>query len=497
MNHLFNTGGDYSLRIKDNRFNNILTANDILLDRINKLSKTKDVKLSDIRQTHMFFERGHYIPFINTISDYSIVKSNGGSLNISNAEQKLKFTLPINGNFTSDIAIQVNIPTIDSFQLTGDRTVYFKFCNYLGIRLIKEVKFLSSEFVIDQYNSDEVLLTKNFNNSERYDILVGQQQQKDATINLYNKTQIIKYADGIQTPKKLHKSFEMLIPIMFDFCKEPERAIHNSFIINTQRTIEITLNTINNIIRAFVIDNGIESKPITITADNIPLDIKLLVNNLYIPIEIDDIVSKNMTHILYRMRQYQSIQLSNKSKINKVKLGQFKYVAENILIGCRESNLPFDYWNLFGTLNCDEILIPSLYPMFTQNLVNIVVNNSVKLTTLDPILESLKITSNNIDIIKKQSSLFYNMYLPNKYNKNLMTHSKDNSCYLIDYALNSGSHQPSGFYNFSMLGPETFIELTIEDQYINTNRQFELIVSMNALNFLVKDGDNLKLQYFS
>jgi len=478
--HLFNNGGAYTLRTRDDRYDNILTANQLLLSRLNK-----DSKISDLRKSHVFFVRGTYVPFINTVSDYTEIKCNGGALSVSE-EKVFKFTLPINGNFTSDIAIRLKLP-----ELRSDN--YLKYCNYLGIRLIKEVKFVSSEFVIDRYNSDEALLYTNFNNDrERTNKLFGEQQVKEAYINIIGGQQIINYSDGLQCPKRVQPKTELIIPLLFDFCKAPERALHNSFIINTQRIIEITIADIADIIKEVSIENGIETE-LELSVKNIPIDLTLYVNNLYIPEEIDTILNNTMTHTLFRMRLYQKIPMQIKSKSTKVKLGQFKYAVENILLGAREVGLPFNYWNLYGDNNDSNLIVPSLYRSGNQ-LLTLVQANAIKKTSLDTVLEWFRIYANSIEVVKQNNGLFFNTYVSNKYGENLVKCSPDNSCFMIDFSL-SNKYQPSGYYNFTPLGPETFFEYGITDN-LNQNKTYELIISMTALNFLVKDGDSVKLQFF-
>lgn len=478
--HLFNNGGSYTLRTRDDRYDNILTANQLLLSRLNKSSK-----IADLRKTHVFFEKGHYVPFVNTVSDYTEVKSNGGALSISD-EKVFKFTLPINGNFTSDIAIRVRLPELRCNN-------YLKYCNYLGIRLIKEIKFISSEFIIDRYNSDEALLYTNFNNDrERTNKLFGEQQVKQAYINIIGGQQVINYSDGLQCPKLVQPKAELLIPVLFDFCRSPEKALHNSFIINTQRIIEITLADIKDIIKEVSITDGLETE-LELSIKNIPIDLALMVNNLYIPEEIDTVVNNTMTHTLFRMRLYQKIPLQIKSKSTKIKFGQFKYAVENILLGARETNAPFNYWNLFGNYTDSNLIIPSLYRSGPQ-LLNLVQANAIKKTSLEPVIDWLRIYANSIEVVKQNSGLFFNTYVANKYGENLIKSSPDESCFMVNYSLNS-KHQPSGYYNFTPLGSETFLEYAVVDG-LDQNKTYELVVSMTALNFLVKDKDSIKLQFY-
>jgi hypothetical protein len=283
-----------------------------------------------------------------------------------------------------------------------------------------------------------------------------------------------------------------LIPVLFDFCRSPEKALHNSFIINTQRIIEITLADIKDIIKEVSITDGLETE-LELSIKNIPIDLALMVNNLYIPEEIDTVVNNTMTHTLFRMRLYQKIPLQIKSKSTKIKFGQFKYAVENILLGARETNAPFNYWNLFGNYTDSNLIIPSLYRS-GPHLLNLVQANAIKKTSLEPVIDWLRIYANSIEVVKQNSGLFFNTYVANKYGENLIKSSPDESCFMVNYSLNS-KHQPSGYYNFTPLGSETFLEYAVVDG-LDQNKTYELIVSMTALNFLVKDKDSIKLQFY-
>ena len=97
----------YRLISKDRTYDTVFIAVNKLLERLKTI---KDPTISDITKTHASFLTTVYKPFINVGSFYHIVKPSGyGSINFSNSEQKISFTIPTYGHFTSDICCQIRL----------------------------------------------------------------------------------------------------------------------------------------------------------------------------------------------------------------------------------------------------------------------------------------------------------------------------------------------------------------------------------------------------
>lgn len=506
-----NLGLTFNLKNKDNRYDTILTANDILLNRLPNIKN-----IADLNKSHLFYLSNAYKPFVQTAFEYSFSNINGGNSIISNNEQIIKFTIPNFGDFTSDASIRLILPEIKLTNILDDTqiaklkelnlfdTTYIKYCNYPGIRLLKNVRFMSSDFVIDEYDYNYTLLNKNFNENNRYNILVGQQQQKQASFLNNGITQYLTYSDGLQTPKKIHEKTEIIIPLEFDFCKYPQHALHNSFIANTTRTIEITLCNIRDLIQIVRINNNVEEIlsynncgiGINESISDLQISMNLQVNNLMIPAELNDLLYCKINHQLIHKKQMKRYTFDNKLTNNKIKLTHFKDANENLMIGFREildySNLSnnFNTWHLFGSKRkCD--FVSASFSNITSNQLSLTPAKTINFTTLSSIMTSMRLCANGIDIYRFNSDLFYNSYISNKYNNNNITISNDKSCYIIDFALDRGLHNPSGYFNITNPN-DTYIEF----ETIKMNNNYEVIIYANSLNFLVKNKDKLIHQYY-
>ncbi len=504
-------GSLYSLANTDYRFEPFLTAN----SKLREIIAAKNIKSMNDIQSHTCMLKNQYKPFINVSNEYTTVQPQG-ALSLDDSCQEVKFTLPVTGSFTSDLAIRVILPAITAPDVGGDfGQLFYKYCSYIGVKLFSEVKFLSGQFVIDKYTSDDILLNNKFFvnkiHQERFDKLNGQQTKQDAFINTEFGTQLISYMLGPQSRAVTQPRLEMIIPLQFDFCKSPERALHNSFFVNSQRVVSVKLAKLSEILKTIWLNTAneygtIEADYSTLPIQSLDMKMELIVNNLYVPNEIEDILARDFNFAMYRSRvnlkQPLPQHISGRIKLN------FKYPVEFMLMGFRETEhlQDFDLWHLFGTpsitidpsvqalnIRPTSIVSPIIVPIYetVAHVSTPKIAIGVNLTTLNPIVQSLELTSNSITIYRKDSSLFYNSYLPDVYQNSSIYSPSDTSCYLINYSTNPGKYQPSGFFNFSTVGKETYLNYELNSVSAN----YEVVMSVQTINFIIKNGDSIQLKY--
>lgn len=106
-----------------------------------------------------------------------------------------------------------------------------------------------------------------------------------------------------------------------------------------------------------------------------------------------------------------------------------------------------------------------------------------------PIVKSISLAANGIEIYKPQHELFYNSYLTSKY---AGINTPDMGSYMMNFCINPNTHAPSGSVNVSLCR-EFYLRFT--SSIITDNYAVDLIVLAKAINFLLVDEGSLSLRY--
>jgi len=316
------------------------------------------------------------------------------------------------------------------------------------------------------------------------------------------------YRDGPQTPKLYHDEFDIYVPLQFWFCRDASHALLNDLIPNSQRTITCELAPLTDIIQATTTAHHMASDPFTLEVSNIVdlpfsrmvIESDLYVNGLYVNPEIHDIFASRVGFNLIRVHRYQTNQLQ--SVRDSILLDQLKFPAEFLMVGFRSRKLvnDFDRWWLMGFLNqrtdANKLLIPAMIWNSELAICQLVCREAVEVTSLENSIETIGVTAHGIEIFPQMPSTFYNAYMPIRYSENSMVVSPvDMSAFLINFCLYPGSFNPSGYYNLSA-GRELYINYSLKQKLAELpSLDAEMVISMSALNFLMRRGDSLSLRY--
>jgi len=182
-------------------------------------------------------------------------------------------------------------------------------------------------------------------------------------------------------------------------------------------------------------------------------------------------------------------------------MDQLKYPAEYLYVGFRDrKNLQdFDHWHLFGRARArtqaTSLLAPAAIWNTTLDICQLVCRQAKEVDTLDTIADRFKLTAHGIDLYPDLPASFFNTYLPQRYFAGTaIVAPQDTSAYLATFCLYPGGKNgnPSGYYNLSA-GRELY--LSYQASTVDTVQPAELVVSMSALNFLVRRGDSVSLRY--
>ena len=522
-------GAIFKLVLRDERFDRFFTASDLLRTRIaairarRKAAGVPDTEptFADIEQTHTLFVRSAYRPYVAIASEYARVKPTGdGAAVLGAGGATLQFTFPVYGHFTSDMALHVRfkpigVPPPEDAPAPAPTAAapYLRYCALPGVRMFQKVELRSEHVLIDDYTPDDVIARSKFfvgaDQRTGWERCHGQQELREAVFFGADAgyTGTIMYRNGPQTPKVYHEGFDLCVPLDFWFCRSAAHALLNDLIPNTQRTITCELAPLADIVAAFVPDVNNETrdvcpppalaglKRVDLPFSRLAVEVELYVNSLYVNPEIHDIFASRIGFSLARVHRRQLNQLWTSR--DSFLLDQLKYPAEYLLTGVRSRVLrrDFDRWWLMGAVPAatKKIIAPSL----TLGAGNYVFagREALDVTALDNMVESIGVTAHGIEIFPQLPAVFYSAYMPLRYTENTMVVSpSDPAAFLVNFCLYPGNFAPSGYYNLSA-GREMYINYQLKPEVFIAGGDAEMVISMSALNFLIRRGDKLELKY--
>jgi hypothetical protein len=521
-------GSIFTLITQDDISDRYFTAYDLLEDRMNKLRMTGVIPTTKhIETTHILYTKSKYVPYVSIASDYVKVSPKGDHGKLGVSGKTIEFTLPNYGHFTSDIVLHIRFGAI------GNKAAYLanatptaevpllRYCAYPGMRLFETVEFRSDGFLIDTYTPEDIIAYKNFFVSPNHKVgwgrCFGQDEINQASYNSKSFTGYINYSNGYQTPKLYHEEFNMFIPLNFWFCEDVSNALINSSTTNSQRTIRINMSSMEKMVQALIYSE-VDAVPPNVTqigTEIVPLPITelsvtstLYVNNLYTYPLVYDIISSELNFNMIRVHKNQITPLE--ARKSDILLSSLKYPAEYMCIGFRNKyNVhDFDRWYLMGSDYLDEdsnninaVNVPAIIWNTEFSIRQLVTREAIQTTTLNSIINSIGVTTNaGIIIYPEISYNFFNDYLPTRYSKNSAVISPyDNNMFLVTFCLYPGKFNPSGHYNLST-DRKMYINYTMNeygDKIDNPNSGvgYEMVATMSALNFLIRNGDSFQLKY--
>lgn len=521
-------GAVFKLVLRDERFDKFFQASDYLRQRLDAIrvkrraagEKNIQPTFVDIERSHILYIHAAYRPYVSVASEYARVKPSGdGTSSIGPSGGTLQFTFPIYGHFTSDLALHLKFKAIGSAAAAAagaaptPATPLLRYCSYPGLRALKKVELKSDSVLIDDYVPDDaVAYGKFFVHADHrigWDRCHGQQEERQAIYSGNGFMGTLLYRDGPQTPKLYQEEFDLFIPLQFWLCRDAAHALLNDLIPNTQRTVTIELAALDQIVQALVpgtsqnplVPVGLTPVPLPFT--KLAIEADLYVNGLYTNPEIHDIFASRIGFSLLRVHRRQVNQLQSAS--DQFLLDQLKFPAEYLVVGLRDrTNVnDFDRWWMMGTrkvrTDTNKLVVPAMIWNTQLQVCQLVCREATEATTLESFTNTLGVTAHGIEIFPQLPAAFYNAYMPIRYAENSMVVSPvDTSAFLVNFCLYPGKFNPSGYYNLSA-GRELYINYSLKPSS-NLGAdiqpgQAEMVISMSALNFLMRKGDKIHLRY--
>ena len=490
-------GAIFQLIVKDDRFDKVFTASEYLARNLKQ--KGLNATFADIESSHRLFVRSTYKPYAAITSEYTKVLSSCGSL-LGSGSSALQFTIPSVGQFISDIVLHLRFGALGK-KNAAPTDPYFQWCALPGVRALQYVSFTSDQMIIDDYTPDDVLAwAKFFINKDHlmgWMTCHGQQTMNEATFFGNNITVSATYQDGPQTPKQFQPAFDCFIPLNFWFCHNTESALMTDLFPSGQRYINCDVAPISLLAKAVTLNTDLTFSPATGDFSNITMNAELYVNGLYVNTDVHEVFSRHVGFSLIRVHRRQKFVAQQSAS---VLLDQLKFPAEYLLVTARAKALAdnFNQWWLSGISiprpQPSALIFP--YAVWNANpLINraeLAIATATDISSLSNLISHLGVTAYGIDLYPLTPSTFYNAYKPIRYHFGAKTVPPiDNSVFLISFCLLPGSDQPSGYYNLSS-GRELYLKYQMSENFI---AESEILVTMSALNFLVRSGDTIKLKF--
>lgn len=131
------------------------------------------------------------------------------------------------------------------------------------------------------------------------------------------------------------------------------------------------------------------------------------------------------------------------------------------------------------------------FELFTPQLAI----NTISYYEETPVVKTISLSVNDIDIWRDQPEKFYNSYLPYRFDGGgLMGLPDERGTYFIPFNLLPLHYKPSGSFN-SSIGRELYLNFTSD--LISNDFPVDLIVSARVINFLLVKNGSMSLKYIT
>ena len=343
------TAGIFTLITNDGKQDRMLMATELLKRRLKSIKSAraaaglKDTTptLLDIERTHVLFMNAHFKPFAAIGFEYHKVNPDSGGATLGS---DVRFSIPQFGDFFNDMALYVKFaPAVYTPVAAAPNQDVFRYCDYPGERLLREVKFDVNGNPLDKYNSDVYNFHRLFkvqpNKRVGWNRLVGQEVKQECYLQQQTLTQPtnrikLDYCNGYQTPKGTHDPLVVMVPLLFWFNCDPRLAVPSVSIPYGQRFLNISLAKSTDLIE-LVTPPGSGGGDTGVVPSLVINEIALFINNIFVNPEVHDIFIKRIGFTLIRVHRTQTVKI-DKDNGNQL-LNEMKWPIETMFVAIRPS----------------------------------------------------------------------------------------------------------------------------------------------------------------
>jgi hypothetical protein len=369
------TGGIFQLITNDGKQDKMLMATSFLKQRIDAArarrvaSGAEDCTptLYDIERTHILFTNAHFKPFAAIGFEYNKVTPSAGASTLGSS---VTFSIPQFGDFFNDMVVHILLdqPTVDTVAgLDAENKNLFRWCDFPGERILKNVKFEVNGNPLDEYNTDAVNFHREFlvqpNKEVGWNRCMGQEETQHGVVDQpnwvnngvssanVNYRNLVQSKSGAQTPTGVKSSqLELFVPLLFWCNKDPRLSVPSVAIPYGQRFINIDLAEQSELVDVVgrgsngLLADGTDKRYLdtTVSAGGaLKFDkgqalakIELYINNIFVNPEVHNIFIKRIGFTLIRVHRKQ-IHNVDQSTETSVLLQNLKWPIEALFVGVR------------------------------------------------------------------------------------------------------------------------------------------------------------------
>jgi len=441
----------------------------------------------DVRETHAFFIDTTFRPLVSVAYGYSITTTSPLPLFGSSARIKI----PIYGDFVMDQAIHIRLSKLSATHKENK----IRWFDFIGHRMIKEVRLVCDGTVLDSYGREEMEMYYHFHLSrnQKYGWMrcVGQETPQVAVFLQDPAKQEVRERkmlySGLQTPKHTHDAHDLYIPLLFWFNTDPAFAISNWNITYDKFWIEIDFETIDNCVQIidYANDGGLYERP-SIEA------CELITNHVYTSPDVADLFKHQAQFNIIRV--HKRVERIVNKKFDRVNISNIKFAVESLYVRFRplnneQNDNAAEIWRNNDVSTYKELRCASIIQMAG---ITSLAYTPAYYYEITPAVDTISLISDGNIIYDVQPGVFYNSYIPLRFGGERISTPDEEGSYLMTFSIFPGEAQPSGYLNFSQ-SREQYIEY--QSSYIDTDHPVSLMVCATCINFLVLISGSMTLRY--
>lgn len=502
-------GGVFQLLTNQGRQDNLLLAIRLLKERVRQI-KEKNMKairrenpsitsaemkqlrsqwiptLKSIETTHSVFIKHSFKPFLAMTHEYSKNVTGRGTQKLGST---YNFNINQKGQFTNDMVMYVKLTGLQATS-SLDKVRYAEF---LGHRLMKNVKFKIQQQVFDEYDSDvqnaEFHFNEPFGKEKGYLRNIGQETPEMGYLTADPTSDEVReyrwFGQGPQTFKRTQLDVEMWIPLQFWF-RDIRMALPNFMLPTDQVQVEVEFEQEANLV-AYANYGGGGTYSVPTVAESY-----LYVNHLFIQPEIETIFRERFKFQLIRVWKVHR-EKGLRSSSGDFRLKDLKYPVETLYVGFRpQVNLTnSQQWHRMSNITTNT------YKSCVVTGVSTIQVNSASYLTNSHVVSKLALKSHDITIYPETSPQFYADYLPHRYGDFTKT-PNESGWMMFNFNEKPNSYEPSGHFNTSR-SRELYLHYTTASNsgvdVIRDANPVDVIIIARCINFLTFDSGAVALRY--
>lgn len=451
--------------------------------RLQNVNATYD----DLRASHAFFINKTFKPIVSVAYGYSSVGVT--PLPLFGSSTRLK--IPVYGDFIADQAIHIQVSSLKAVH-QENRVRWFDF---IGHRMIKEVRLVMDGTVLDRYGTEEMEMYYRFHVSKNqqtgWQRCVGQETPHIGTflqdpVNQSVRERKLIY-DGYQTQKQSHDALDLYIPLLFWYNTDPAFALSNWNITYDKFFIDIEFENLEDCISVidYAGDGGKFIRPSITTCD-------LITNHVYTTPEVAELFKHKTQFSIIRV--HKRVERILNKPFDMINISDIKFAVENLYVRFRPNTNETDenraeLWRMNDVSSYQEVKYASI--INTAGITSLAYTPVYYYKTT-PAVDSVALVSNGSTIYDSNPGIFYNSYIPLRFGGEKIMTPSDEGSYLMTFSIYPGEAQPSGYLNFSQSRDQY---LGYSSSYIDTTHTATVVVCATCINFLMMTNGSLSLRY--